>query len=720
MELRNLRRQEFPRHVRQERVAPRVRERCGRLAAERLEDRRLFAIAALDAASVLLSNLDLSPGVIRNAVDLGVQAFVPPDAPVSPAATAPAGVGGQASAGVASASGATIEVIAPNLPPAAQAALRHAADIWQGLLSSPVPIVIHAKFEAMEREQLGGARPSQFDANFPNRGFASTIYPCALANALAGQDRFPNDPDILATFNSNQDWYFGTDGNAPPDRVSFAYVALHEIAHGLGFFGSMTIGQDGRGFWGSGTNMPFIFDRFTENGVGQRLTNSSLFPNPSQKLAEQLTSQDLYFDGANAKAANGGRRVPLYAPRPWQPGSSYSHLDADVYGTTQHALMTPDTGRGAKILSPGSITLGIMKDLGWRLAIVPPPTLAVSPVSADQPEGNSASTAYTFIVTRSGNTAEPSSVRWAVTGSGSNPATGGDFRGQRLPSGSVTFAIGETSKSVAVAVSGDTRFEADEGFTVTLSAPTNATISTPSATGVIRNDDDEVVRPTVGIAATSADKLEGDAGGTAYTFTVTRSGNTAGTSSVRWALAGSGQNPVDAADFVGGKLSNGTVAFAAGETSKSVTVTVSGDTRQESDEGFVVVLSTPTNATIAVASAQGVVRNDDRDVLVASRMVMVGDTPHGMRGKTAQFKVRLLDAYGKPLAGQRVTFTASCEFFGTKQVRTAFTNSSGIVTLAYVIPMNPLADNITLKANYAGAGLIQGSFLAVRLEIGRP
>ena len=60
-----------------------------------------------------------------------------------------------------------------------------------------------------------------------------------------------------------------------------------------------------------------------------------------------------------------------------------------------------------------------------------------------------------------------------------------------LPSGTVSFAAGETSKTITVNVAGDTIVEPDEGFTVTLSNPaTGTTIGTATASGTIRPDDD--------------------------------------------------------------------------------------------------------------------------------------------------------------------------------------------------------------------------------------
>jgi hypothetical protein len=93
-------------------------------------------------------------------------------------------------------------------------------------------------------------------------------------------------------------------------------------------------------------------------------------------------------------------------------------------------------------------------------------------------------------VTRSGNTAIAASAIWTVTGSGAVATTAADFTGGVLPGGTVSFAAGETSKTITVNVAGDTAVEPDEGFTVTFSGPSaNTTITTAAATGTIVNDE---------------------------------------------------------------------------------------------------------------------------------------------------------------------------------------------------------------------------------------
>jgi hypothetical protein len=249
-------------------------------------------------------------------------------------------------------------------------------------------------------------------------------------------------------------------------------------------------------------------------------------------------------------------------------------------------------------------------------------SLSITATSADKPEGQSGSTAFTFTVTRTGDLSGASSAQWGVNG----PAVdGADFAGSVLPTGTVSFAAGETSKVITIEVAGDSTVEPDEAFSVTLSSPSTGTnLGTASATGIIRNDDN-----SLSIAATSADKPEGDSGGTTFTFTVTRTGDLSSAASAQWAVAGSA---VTGADFAGGVLPSGTVSFAAGETSKVITIEVAGDSTVEPDEAFSVTLSSPSTGTnLGTASATGIIRNDDNSLSIAATSA---DKPEGDSGGT--------------------------------------------------------------------------------------
>ena len=58
-------------------------------------------------------------------------------------------------------------------------------------------------------------------------------------------------------------------------------------------------------------------------------------------------------------------------------------------------------------------------------------------------------------------------------------------------------------------------------------------------------------------------------------------------------------------------VTSGTVTFLAGQTTKTIDVTVNGDVTYEGDENFTVDLSNETNATIGDGSGQATIANDD-------------------------------------------------------------------------------------------------------------
>jgi hypothetical protein len=143
---------------------------------------------------------------------------------------------------------------------------------------------------------------------------------------------------------------------------------------------------------------------------------------------------------------------------------------------------------------------------------------------------------------------------------------------------------------------------------------------------------------SIALATTSVSHAEGDTGATAFSFTVVRSGDTSGSSTVNWSVAGSGAHPTSGTDFSPSLFPSGQLAFAAGETSKTIQVDVAGDTAVETDETFTLTLSNPNGASLGSAvTATGAVLDDDGSspppasgqVLTSSRY---GDTLSGGAG----------------------------------------------------------------------------------------
>ena len=106
---------------------------------------------------------------------------------------------------------------------------------------------------------------------------------------------------------------------------------------------------------------------------------------------------------------------------------------------------------------------------------------------------------------------------------------------------------------------------------------------------------------------------EGNAGTTAYTFTVTKTGSTALNATVNYATVdGTATAP---SDFTA--IGSTMLTFLPADTTKQFTVLVNGDTTVETDEAFTVHLSNAINATISDADGAGTITNDDTDVTLA-------------------------------------------------------------------------------------------------------
>jgi Ca2+-binding RTX toxin-like protein len=140
-------------------------------------------------------------------------------------------------------------------------------------------------------------------------------------------------------------------------------------------------------------------------------------------------------------------------------------------------------------------------------ATPPPPEFRIS-IRARHDEGNAGTTTFTYTVSRSGYVDSTSTVNYAVV-DGSATAADQDF----VPSsGVLQFAPNETSKTIQVAVNGDTKVESDEVFTVKISAGSNATIVVDQGEGEIVNDDLSASQPCTQTGTKGNDSLFGGEG----------------------------------------------------------------------------------------------------------------------------------------------------------------------------------------------------------------
>ncbi|MCP4658557.1 MAG: DUF11 domain-containing protein, partial [bacterium] len=223
-----------------------------------------------------------------------------------------------------------------------------------------------------------------------------------------------------------------------------------------------------------------------------------------------------------------------------------------------------------------------------------PAALAVADVNVAEGDAAGAMSAE-VPVTLSAASGQTVRVSYAtVAGSAAAP---GDFTST---SGTLVFAPGSTELTVLVPITGDRVAEADEAFTVVLSAPIAATIAGGEATVTVFDDDD------VELSVVDASVVEGDDGSARAEVRVETSLDSTLEITVAYATADGDALAVD--DYTAGA---GVLTFAAGVRVQTVQVAITGDLVVEPLESFRLVLATPTNAVLGDPEGNVSILDDD-------------------------------------------------------------------------------------------------------------
>jgi hypothetical protein len=204
-------------------------------------------------------------------------------------------------------------------------------------------------------------------------------------------------------------------------------------------------------------------------------------------------------------------------------------------------------------------------------------------------------------VTRTGGSTGTVTVAYATAnGSGSTGATSPAEYTQA--SGTLTFLDGETSKTITVPIIDDSISEPTKFFFVGLSNPTGgATLGNQSSIQISIGDDD---KPTMSI--NDVQVTEGNSGTTDAVFTVSLQRPYYSDAHVDFTtVSGTATSGTDY------QPTSGTLTFLKGETTKTITVKINGDTIQEQDETFSVKLSNNDILGVSKGTGAGTIVDDD-------------------------------------------------------------------------------------------------------------
>ncbi len=112
--------------------------------------------------------------------------------------------------------------------------------------------------------------------------------------------------------------------------------------------------------------------------------------------------------------------------------------------------------------------------------------------------------------------------------------------------------------------------------------------------------------PPATLSIDNVSATESNAGTTAFVFTVSLSASRRSNATVQYVTKDN--TATSGSDYV---AVSGTLVFNPGQTTRTITVSVNGDTTVEPNETFFVDLSNPSNATIAAPRGTGTIMNDD-------------------------------------------------------------------------------------------------------------
>jgi hypothetical protein len=284
--------------------------------------------------------------------------------------------------------------------------------------------------------------------------------------------------------------------------------------------------------------------------------------------------------------------VPAMGVLTFLPGETVKPI---IVNTIDDALNELQETFFINIANPVNGFIGDGQGIATILDDDPEPMLAIGDASVY--EGASGTTAMKFAVTLSSASGRTVTVNYA-TADGSAKVSDNDYQ---PANGTIAFAEGETVKLITVLVNGDLSLEPDEDFFVNLTSPDGALISDGQGRGLIIDDDSRLL--SIGDKSVT----EGDSGATTVTLNVILSSVSPYDVAVQFYTA-DGTAQVSDGDYV---AYSDTITFKAGETAKSITLIVNGDTKNEADELFFVFLQNAVGATIADGQGNVTILNDD-------------------------------------------------------------------------------------------------------------
>ncbi|MET4479969.1 DUF4082 domain-containing protein [Bradyrhizobium sp. F1.13.3] len=289
-----------------------------------------------------------------------------------------------------------------------------------------------------------------------------------------------------------------------------------------------------------------------------------------------------------------------------------------AFGINNGGLNAP-AGAGVFDYTAGVFPTAVYQNTNYFRDVVFAPSNVIALLNSSTIYVSEAAGTATITVVRSGDLQSQNTVEYTTNeiGTAGTATAGSDFIqptfNGRANTGQIVFAPGESTKSFTVSIVNDQLTEGNETFAVGIQNPGSGSLGAPRTVLVTIVDDDSPASIAMADVVVSVAESTPMA-----TMTLLRSGNvnqaaTVGfTTSNGSALAGS--------DYT---TTSGTVTFAAGQVSQTISVPIINDTTPENDETFTVTLSNPTGATLGTQATTTVKILDNDNPALGN---LVGET----------------------------------------------------------------------------------------------
>ena len=276
------------------------------------------------------------------------------------------------------------------------------------------------------------------------------------------------------------------------------------------------------------------------------------------------------------------------------------HDDATVEGVEQFALML-SSATGDKLLDAAA-HIGASDR-----ATVATPVIHVSDAVVSEGDGYAE-----LVLSLSAPSAQTVSVGWSTSAGTASGSLAADY--VHVISGTVAFAPGETTQTIRVAITDGSTAESIESLTVNLFDPSHATLGNTQALATIVDNDGVTGTPGASVSDAVVDEKAGVA-----TFVITLDRPSTEAFSVKYAT-------VDGSAKAGSdyEAASGTLGFAAGEVSKTVSVVIHDDATAEGAEKFGLVLGSPGGGTLVDGAGAARIGANDQ-AAAASPVIRISD-----------------------------------------------------------------------------------------------